>query len=203
MPKYHRTLIACYFGYISQAIINNLLPLLFVTLQNQFSLSVTQIGFMVTFNFFMQLVVDLIAAKYADKIGYRACMVIAHASCALGLAGLIPLPVFQSLYRTSSVHQHLRHWRRTYRSTGQPHCAGPSPETERIRDQHSPLFLLLGSCRCGSADHPLLLSVWQRKLASGLCTLGHCPGSEYHHVQHLPYVQTYRGRRPAALPGAV
>ena len=92
MPKYHRTLIACYFGYISQAIINNLLPLLFVTLQNQFSLSVTQIGFMVTFNFFMQLVVDLIAAKYADKIGYRACMVIAHASCALGLAGLALFP---------------------------------------------------------------------------------------------------------------
>ena len=92
MPKYHHTLIACYFGYISQAIINNLLPLLFVTLQNQFSLSVTQIGFMVTFNFFMQLVVDLIAAKYADKIGYRACMVIAHASCALGLAGLALFP---------------------------------------------------------------------------------------------------------------
>ena len=92
MPKYHRTLITCYFGYISQAIINNLLPLLFVTLQNQFSLSVTQIGFMVTFNFFMQLVVDLIAAKYADKIGYRACMVIAHASCALGLAGLALFP---------------------------------------------------------------------------------------------------------------
>ena len=57
MPKYNRTLIACYFGYISQAIINNLLPLLFVTLQGQFNLSVPQIGFMVTFNFFMQLLV--------------------------------------------------------------------------------------------------------------------------------------------------
>jgi MFS family permease len=92
MPKYNRTLIACYFGYISQAIINNLLPLLFVTLQGQFGLSVTQIGFMVTFNFFMQLVVDLLAAKYADKIGYRACMVIAHAACAIGLAGLAIFP---------------------------------------------------------------------------------------------------------------
>lgn len=92
MPKYHRTLIACYFGYISQAIINNLLPLLFVTLQNQFALSVAQIGFMVTFNFFMQLIVDLIAAKYADKVGYRACMVIAHAACAIGLTGLAVFP---------------------------------------------------------------------------------------------------------------
>ena len=92
MPKYNRTLIACYFGYISQAIINNLLPLLFVTLQGQFNLSVTQIGFMVTFNFFMQLLVDLLAAKYADRVGYRACMVIAHAACAIGLAGLAIFP---------------------------------------------------------------------------------------------------------------
>ncbi len=92
MPKYHRTLIACYFGYISQAIINNLLPLLFVTLQHQFDLTVAQIGFMVTFNFFMQLLVDLLAAKYADVIGHRACMVIAHVSCALGLAGLAVFP---------------------------------------------------------------------------------------------------------------
>ena len=92
VPKYHRTLIACYFGYISQSIINNLLPLLFVTLQNQFHLTVAQIGFMVTFNFFMQLVVDLIAAKYADRVGYRACMVIAHAACAIGLAGLAVFP---------------------------------------------------------------------------------------------------------------
>lgn len=92
MPKYNRTLIACYFGYISQAIINNLLPLLFVTLQSQFGLSVPQIGFMVTFNFFMQLIVDLLAAKYADRVGYRACMVIAHAACAIGLAGLAVFP---------------------------------------------------------------------------------------------------------------
>ena len=92
MPKYNRTLIACYFGYISQAIINNLLPLLFVTLQGQFNLSVTQIGFMVTFNFFMQLLVDLLAAKYADRVGYRACMVIAHAACAIGLAGFAIFP---------------------------------------------------------------------------------------------------------------
>jgi len=91
-PKYNRTLFACYFGYISQAIINNLLPLLFVILQRQFSLSVTQIGFMVTYNFAMQLIIDLLAAKYADKLGYRLCMVIAHIACAVGLAGLAIFP---------------------------------------------------------------------------------------------------------------
>ena len=90
------TLFACYFGYISQAIINNLLPLLFVTLQNQFHLSVTQIGFMVTYNFAMQIVVDLLAAKYADRVGYRTCMVLAHIACAAGIAGLSFLPFLLS-----------------------------------------------------------------------------------------------------------
>ena len=91
-PKYNRTLFACYFGYISQAIINNLLPLLFVTLQRQFSLSVTQIGFMVTYNFAMQLIIDLLAVKYADKLGYRLCVIAAHIACAIGLAGLAIFP---------------------------------------------------------------------------------------------------------------
>lgn len=91
-PRYNLTLLACYFGYISQAIINNLLPLLFVTLQKQFLLSVTQIGFLVTYNFATQLIVDLLAAKYADKLGYRTCMIIAHVACAVGLAGLAVFP---------------------------------------------------------------------------------------------------------------
>lgn len=91
-PRYNLTLFACYFGYISQAIINNLLPLLFVTLQKQFQLSVTQIGFMVTYNFAMQLIIDLLAAKYADRLGYRTCMVIAHIACAVGLGGLALFP---------------------------------------------------------------------------------------------------------------
>ena len=90
--KNHLTLYACYLGYISQAIINSLLPLLFVTLQNSFRLTVTQIGFMVTYNFIIQILVDLIAVKYADRIGYRRCMVIAHIASAAGIAGLSLLP---------------------------------------------------------------------------------------------------------------
>ena len=88
MSKNRYTLFACYFGYITQAIINSLLPLLFVTLQHQFSLSVSQIGFMVSYNFIMQILVDLFAAKYADSIGYRRCMIWAHITAAVGIAGL-------------------------------------------------------------------------------------------------------------------
>lgn len=90
--NYRSTLYACYIGYITQAIINNLLPLLFVVLRQEFALSVPQIGFMVTYNFAVQILVDFLAAKYAEKIGCRNCMVTAHIFCAAGLVGLGFLP---------------------------------------------------------------------------------------------------------------
>ena len=86
------SLYACYIGYITQAIVNNLLPLLFVVVQKEFSLTVTQIGFLVTFNFGIQILTDLMAARYAEKLGYRVCIVAAHVLCALGLMGLGLLP---------------------------------------------------------------------------------------------------------------
>ena len=92
MSRNRYTLFACYFGYITQAIINSLLPLLFVTLQNIFHLNVVQIGFMVTYNFIVQILADLFAAKFADRIGYRPCMVAAHVASAVGLSGLAVFP---------------------------------------------------------------------------------------------------------------
>ncbi len=82
------SLYACYIGYITQAIVNNLLPLLFVLVQEEFSLSVGQIGFLITFNFGVQILTDLLAARYAEKLGYRVCIVAAHVLSALGLVGL-------------------------------------------------------------------------------------------------------------------
>lgn len=97
--NYRLTLYACYIGYISQAITINLLPLLFVVLQKEFDLTLTQIGFMVTYNFAVQILVDLLGAKYAEAIGYRVCVVAAQICCAVGLAGLGLFPdVFSSSY---------------------------------------------------------------------------------------------------------
>ena len=67
---YKHTLYACYIGYITQAIINNLTPLLFVTFQNRFDISLSQIGILIFVNFGVQILVDLLGAKYADKIGH-------------------------------------------------------------------------------------------------------------------------------------
>lgn len=84
------TLYASYLGYITQAIINNLPPLLFVTFQTQFDIPLTKISALITMNFVVQIIVDLISAKYVDKIGYRPSIVCAHV---LAVAGLVLLGI--------------------------------------------------------------------------------------------------------------
>ena len=89
---YDHTLYACYTGYITQAIVNNFAPLLFLTFAASFSLSLDRIAFITTLNFAVQLIVDLLSAKYVDRIGYRSCVVAAHIFSVLGLVGLAVLP---------------------------------------------------------------------------------------------------------------
>lgn len=86
--KYKRTLYASYLGYVTQAIVNNLAPLLFVTFQREYEISVAQIGFLVTYNFAVQMLVDILAAKYVEKIGYKISIVAAHVFSVIGLTGL-------------------------------------------------------------------------------------------------------------------
>ncbi|MCD8022539.1 MAG: MFS transporter [Lachnospiraceae bacterium] len=83
--KYKHTVIACFIGYITQAIINNYVPLLFLTFQSQYGITLDKIALLTGLNFAVQLVVDLLAAKFADKIGYRPCIIGAHVFSAAGL----------------------------------------------------------------------------------------------------------------------
>ncbi len=86
------TLYASYLGYITQAIINNLPPLLFVTFHDCFGIPLEQISLLITMNFIIQIIVDLFSIKYAYRIGYRLCVVFAHIFSALGLILLGTLP---------------------------------------------------------------------------------------------------------------
>ena len=86
--NYNHTRYACYIGYITQAIVNNFLPLLFLTFQKSFHISLSQISVLVSVNFCMQLLVDFFSSVFVDKIGYRKCMKMAHLFAAMGLAGL-------------------------------------------------------------------------------------------------------------------
>lgn len=90
---YKNTLHACYTGMVTQAAINNLAPLLFVIFQDSFQISLEMIGRLVLINFGVQLATDIVAARYADKIGYRRCVVGAHLFCVLGLLGLSLFPM--------------------------------------------------------------------------------------------------------------
>ncbi|MCD8119333.1 MAG: MFS transporter [Lachnospiraceae bacterium] len=90
--NYTHTIYACYVGYIVQAIINNLPPLLFLTFEQSMGISISRIGLLITINFGTQIVVDFLAAKYVDRIGYRRAIVAAHMFCIFGLLfmGILP-----------------------------------------------------------------------------------------------------------------
>ena len=90
--NYNATIYASYLGYVTQAIVNNFAPLLFLILARDFSLSLTQITAITTVNFAVQLGVDLVSARVVDRIGYRPCIVAAHVFAAAGLVGLALLP---------------------------------------------------------------------------------------------------------------
>lgn len=90
--KYNHTIRACYVGYITQAIVNNFVPLLFLTFQKAYKIPLAQITLLVTLNFVVQLLVDVLAAKFVDRIGYRVSAVAAHLFSAAGLMGLGILP---------------------------------------------------------------------------------------------------------------
>lgn len=92
--QYRHTIYASFIGYIVQAIVNNFVPLLFLTFQSEYGISLDKIALLTGMNFGVQLAVDLISAKFADRIGYRRCIIAAHIFSAAGLIGLTVLPDF-------------------------------------------------------------------------------------------------------------
>lgn len=90
--KYQKTIYACFTGYIVQAIINNFVPLLFLTFESAYHIPLTRITMLITINFGIQLLVDLLSAGFVDKIGYRISIVLAHVFATAGLLGLAVLP---------------------------------------------------------------------------------------------------------------
>lgn len=92
--NYNTTILACFIAYITQAIVNNFVPLLFITLQDTYSIPLAQITLLVTINFGVQLLTDFLATYFVDRIGYRICIVAAHVFSA---AGLLLLPVLPNV----------------------------------------------------------------------------------------------------------
>ena len=92
--SYKHTIVACLLAGVSQALIVNFAPLLFVTFQATYGLTAMQVTSLITVNFTLQLLTDLLASKFAPKLGVKNCLVAAHILCALGLALMPVLPKF-------------------------------------------------------------------------------------------------------------
>ena len=90
--QYDKTIRACFTGYIVQAVVNNFTPLLFLFFHRSYEIPLSRITLLVTFNFGIQLLVDLLAVGFVDKIGYRVSLVAAHVLSAAGLIFLTILP---------------------------------------------------------------------------------------------------------------
>jgi len=94
--KYTLTKLACYIGYIVQAVVNNFLPILFIALQDVYGLGYEKLARLIVFNFVTQMITDLITPKVVDAIGYRKTAVMCQATAAAGLFMLSVLPKFMS-----------------------------------------------------------------------------------------------------------
>ena len=85
---------ACYLGFVTQSIAANFAPLLFLTFQSSYGISLDRIALIPVVFYLTQLLIDLGATKFADKIGYRVCVV---ASQVVSVAGLVMLAVLPEL----------------------------------------------------------------------------------------------------------
>jgi len=92
MPNYRKTKLACYLGFVTQAIAANFAPLLFLKFHKDYSISLGNIALISTVYFFTQLLIDFFCAKFVDRIGYRVSIVASEILSATGLIGLAFLP---------------------------------------------------------------------------------------------------------------
>ena len=150
--QYNKTMTACFTAYIVQAVVNNFAPLLFLTFQRTYGIPLSRITMLVTINFAIQLLVDILSVSFVDKIGYRASMVLAHL---FGAVGLLALAVLPELFRDPLCHRG--------RSSGGPGKSGGGSVPFRSQGEgheYAPLFLLLGSCRGGGSFYPVFPAFW-------------------------------------------
>ena len=90
--NYKKTLVACYLGFVTQAISANFAPLLFLTFKSTYGITLKKIAMIPLVFYLTQLLIDLAATKFADKIGYRTCVVASQVLSAVGLVLMAILP---------------------------------------------------------------------------------------------------------------
>ena len=89
---YRHTLIACYIGYLTQALVINFPPLLFLTFQREYGLTLSMVSALISITFITQLSMDALASVFMKHISYRAAAIAAHVFAAAGMIAMALLP---------------------------------------------------------------------------------------------------------------
>ena len=168
--NYKQTISACFIGYIIQAIVNNFVPLLFVTFQKSYSIELSKITVLITINFVIQLCIDLASAYFIDKIGYRASALIAHGCSAAGLILLTILP--ERICGHSDFRYHICNRRRLARGSFKPDNRSLPHGKQRKGHEPFAFVLLLGAHGRCAAFHRVFCNFRHRKLESTCFDLG-------------------------------
>ena len=185
--KYQKTLVACYLGFVTQAISANFAPLLFLTFQNIYGISLEKIALIPVVFYLTQLLIDLGATRFADKIGYRACVVASQVVSAAGLVLLAVLPeilpapfpgilIAVVFYATSSGLVEV--------------LVSPIVEACPFENKDGMMSLLHSFYCCGRCDpglHTLFCCVWHRELEDTLVDLGAGSAGQYLSVSYLSH----------------
>lgn len=89
---YEDTIRACFVSYVTQAVVVNYAPLLFIHFNDIYHIPLEQITLLITFNFLAQLLTDFVSAFVIDKVGYRRAGITAHLCSVIGLVlmGILP-----------------------------------------------------------------------------------------------------------------
>lgn len=86
------TVFCSYIGYLTQAITINFAPLLFVTFEKTYNISLSKISFLIAISFTTQFITDLVAARFSEKLNMRYAAILAHVFAVIGLTGFAYLP---------------------------------------------------------------------------------------------------------------
>ena len=86
------TKLAGYIGYLTQALIINFPPLLFITFINTYDISISMISTLIGTSFIVQLLVDAFAAKFSTKLNLRKTMITALILASVGISSYAFLP---------------------------------------------------------------------------------------------------------------
>ena len=94
--NYKATIGAAFLGYITQAIMLNFPPLLYLFFQDSYGLTLSQVSFLITANIIVELIVDILVSKFAIRVGYRPLIILATVLAMLGLLSMVIFPLFIS-----------------------------------------------------------------------------------------------------------